>query len=36
MGQDIASAFGQRNAISGELLVRVTPTKINAQTGIEN
>jgi PPOX class probable F420-dependent enzyme len=34
MGQDKAEAFGKRNAVPGELLVRVTPTKINAQKGI--
>ena len=28
MGEDQAEAFGKRNAVSGELLVRVTPTKV--------
>ncbi len=36
MGQDKAEAFGKRNAVEGELLVRVTPTKINAQKGISD
>jgi PPOX class probable F420-dependent enzyme len=30
MGAEQADAFGQRNAVSGELLVRVTPTKVIA------
>jgi PPOX class probable F420-dependent enzyme len=30
MGADQAEAFGKRNAVPGELLVRVTPTKIIA------
>jgi hypothetical protein len=28
MGAESAEAFGKRNAVEGELLVRVTPTKI--------
>ena len=28
MGEDQAEAFGKRNAVEGELLVKVTPTKI--------
>ncbi len=28
MGADLAEAYGKRNAVEGELLVRVTPTKI--------
>lgn len=28
MGDDQAEAFGKRNAVPGEILVRVTPTKI--------
>ena len=28
MGQDLAEAYGKRNSVEGELLVRVTPTKI--------
>jgi PPOX class probable F420-dependent enzyme len=28
MGEDVAETYGRRNAIPGELLVRVTPTKI--------
>ena len=30
MGDDLAEAYGKRNAVEGELLVRVTPTKIIA------
>lgn len=28
MGEEQAEAFGRRNAVEGELLVRITPTKI--------
>ncbi len=28
MGADKAEAFGKRNAVAGELLIRVTPTKV--------
>lgn len=34
MGEDRAQAFGKRNAVPDELLVRVTPTRILAQHGI--
>jgi PPOX class probable F420-dependent enzyme len=34
MGQGQAEAFGKRNGVPGELLVRVTPTRITAQAGI--
>lgn len=34
MGADKAESYGRRNAVPGELLIRVTPTRINAQTGI--
>jgi PPOX class probable F420-dependent enzyme len=30
MGDDKAEAFGKRNAVPGEMLVRVTPTKVIA------
>ncbi len=36
MGADRAEAFGRRNAVPGELLVRVTPTKMLARTGISD
>ncbi len=36
MGADQADAYGRRNAVPGELLVRVTPTKILAQMGISD
>ena len=34
MGADHAEHYGQRNAVPGELLVRVTPTKIIAQANL--
>jgi PPOX class probable F420-dependent enzyme len=34
MGADKADAYGKRNAVPGELLVRVTPTKIVAERDI--
>ncbi len=34
MGADQADAYGRRNAVPGELLVRVRPTKIVAMNGI--
>ncbi len=34
MGADQAEAFGRRNAVPGELVVRVTPTKITAVANI--
>ncbi|MBF6589970.1 MAG: PPOX class F420-dependent oxidoreductase [Ktedonobacterales bacterium] len=34
MGADQAEAYGKRNGVEGELLVRVTPTKILARAGI--
>jgi hypothetical protein len=34
MGADLAEVYGKRNAVAGELLVRVTPTRIIARTGI--
>jgi hypothetical protein len=30
MGADRADEFGRRNAVAGELLVRVQPTKVNS------
>jgi hypothetical protein len=30
MGAHRANEFGQRNAVSGELMVRVQPTKVNS------
>lgn len=30
MGPDLADAYGRRNAVPGELVVRLTPTKVNA------
>ena len=34
MGEDRADAYGSRNAVPGELLVRVRPTKIVAVKGV--
>jgi PPOX class probable F420-dependent enzyme len=34
MGQDRAEEFGRRNAVPGELLVRVTPERTIAQTDV--
>lgn len=36
MGTAQAAAFGRRNAVPGELLVRVTPTRIIAQKNISD
>ena len=36
MGTDQANAYGQRNSVAGELLIRVTPTKIIAQKNISD
>ncbi len=34
MGADQAEQFGQRNAVPGELLVRITPTKVVTEAGV--
>jgi hypothetical protein len=34
MGAELAEAFGKRNAVEGEVLVRVTPDKIIAHKGV--
>jgi len=34
MGKDRAEAFGRRNAVPGELLVRVTPTHVLAEADV--
>jgi hypothetical protein len=34
MGAELAEAYGRRNAVPGELLVRVTPTRIVAHKNI--
>jgi PPOX class probable F420-dependent enzyme len=34
MGTDVADAYGERNAVPGELLVRVTPTHVVARAEI--
>lgn len=34
MGPDVAEAYGRRNGVEGELLVRVTPTSIVAKKNI--
>lgn len=34
MGADRAEAFGRRNAVPGELLVRLVPTRVHAEAGV--
>jgi PPOX class probable F420-dependent enzyme len=34
MGADQAEVFGRRNAVEGELLVRLTPTHVIAEAGV--
>jgi hypothetical protein len=34
MGEDRAEEFGARNAVTGELLVRLTPERVIAQSGV--
>ena len=34
MGEDLAEAYGKRNGVPGELLVRVTPTKVRFEQNI--
>jgi PPOX class probable F420-dependent enzyme len=34
MGKDRAEEFGARNAVTGELLVRLTPERVIAQSGV--
>jgi PPOX class probable F420-dependent enzyme len=34
MGEDRAEEFGQRNAVTGELLVRVTPERVIAEADV--
>lgn len=34
MGADRAEEFGRRNAVPGELLVRVTPTRVTSETDV--
>jgi PPOX class probable F420-dependent enzyme len=36
MGPDLAESYGKRNAVPGELLIRLTPTRVNAQTGLSD
>jgi PPOX class probable F420-dependent enzyme len=36
IGADQAAAYGRRNGVPGELLVRVTPTRVVAQTKISD
>lgn len=36
MGEDQAEAFGRRNAVEGELLVRVTPARVVARKNISD
>ncbi|MGD9694749.1 MAG: PPOX class F420-dependent oxidoreductase [Thermoleophilia bacterium] len=34
MGDDLAEAYGRRNAVPGELLVRLTPTRFVTEAGV--
>jgi hypothetical protein len=34
MGSERAESYGRRNAVPGELLLRLTPIRVTAQTGI--
>jgi PPOX class probable F420-dependent enzyme len=34
MGADAAEQFGRRNAVTGELLVRLTPNRVIAEAGV--
>ncbi len=36
MGEDKAEAFGRRNAVPGELLVRVTPTRVVTRRNVSD
>jgi PPOX class probable F420-dependent enzyme len=36
MGEDLAEAYGKRNSVEGELLVRVTPTKVVFMKDVAN
>ncbi len=36
MGTDQAEAYGKRNAVKGELLVRITPTRIHGEKNISD
>ncbi|MFP4344196.1 MAG: PPOX class F420-dependent oxidoreductase [Anaerolineales bacterium] len=36
MGEERAEAYGRRNSVAGELLVRITPSKIVAHKGVAN
>jgi hypothetical protein len=34
MGEDLAEEYGRRNAVPGELLVRLTPERTVAEAGV--
>ena len=36
MGAELAEAYGKRNAVKGELLVRITPTRIHGEKNISD
>ncbi len=36
MGEDQAEAFGERNGVAGEWLIRIEPTKIIAKTNVSD
>lgn len=36
MGKDLAEAYGKRNAVEGELLVRIVPTRLHGEKNISD
>jgi hypothetical protein len=36
MGPTLAEAYGKRNGVAGELLIRVTPSKVLAKNGVSD
>ena len=36
MGKELSLEYGRRNAVGGELLIKIIPTKINGQKDISN
>lgn len=36
MGENLAEAYGRRNAVPGELLVRLSPSKVLAYSGVSD
>lgn len=36
MGEELAEAYGKRNAVAGEMVVRITPTRIHGEKNISD